>query len=109
MGPRSATGRVQELRIITDKNTYRLQCNEIRWLFGLGYAAPQGLKSILFTLTTERDAAGKPAKFTFRGAGWGHGLGLCQYGAAGRARAGQTATQILEAYYPGTKVQTVNR
>jgi stage II sporulation protein D len=106
VGKRSPSGRVQELKVITEKHTYNIQCNEIRWLFGRGYAGPAGLKSILFTLTTERDAQGKATKFTFRGAGWGHGLGLCQHGAAGRARAGQTAKQILQAYYPGTEVST---
>lgn len=36
------------------------------------------------------------------GAGLGHGVGLCQQGAIGRARAGQGLSQILEAYFPGT-------
>jgi stage II sporulation protein D len=35
------------------------------------------------------------------GGGWGHGVGLCQSGAAGRAEAGLTYEQILPAYYPG--------
>jgi stage II sporulation protein D len=34
------------------------------------------------------------------GRGSGHGAGMCQWGAQGRARAGQTYRQILEAYYP---------
>ena len=36
---------------------------------------------------------------TFHGRGAGHGVGLSQYGARGRAKAGETATQILAAYY----------
>ncbi len=36
------------------------------------------------------------------GAGAGHGVGLCQWGAIGRARAGQRHDEILSAYYPGT-------
>ncbi|HEY7970807.1 MAG TPA: hypothetical protein VID95_12485, partial [Candidatus Limnocylindrales bacterium] len=39
---------------------------------------------------------------TFFGRGWGHGVGLSQYGARGRALAGQTAAQILAHYYVGT-------
>lgn len=42
----------------------------------------------------------------FRGGGWGHGLGLSQYGAQGAARLGCSATQILTRYYAGTKVST---
>ena len=39
---------------------------------------------------------------TFFGRGWGHGVGLSQYGARGRALAGQLAPAILAHYYPGT-------
>ena len=40
----------------------------------------------------------------FRGGGWGHGLGMSQYGAQGAARLGCTAEQILGRYYAGTEV-----
>jgi stage II sporulation protein D len=42
------------------------------------------------------------AGWTFNGHGLGHGVGMCQWGARGRAEAGQTAEQILAAYFPGT-------
>jgi len=41
---------------------------------------------------------------TFFGRGWGHGVGLSQYGARGRALAGQGAAEILAHYYPGTTI-----
>ncbi len=41
---------------------------------------------------------------TFFGRGWGHGVGLSQYGALGRALAGQGAAEILAHYYPGTTI-----
>lgn len=41
---------------------------------------------------------------TFYGRGWGHGVGLSQYGARGRAIAGQDAATILTHYYPGTTI-----
>jgi SpoIID/LytB domain protein len=44
--------------------------------------------------------------FTFYGRGWGHGVGLSQYGARGRALAGQTSAQILAHYYAGTTLGT---
>lgn len=43
---------------------------------------------------------------TFKGHGYGHGIGMSQYGAEGGARAGQKYTQILAKYYPGTKLST---
>jgi len=41
-----------------------------------------------------------------RGRGYGHGAGMCQWGAIGRARAGQSYEQILETYYPGAVLVT---
>ena len=41
---------------------------------------------------------------TVSGGGWGHGVGLCQYGAAGRARAGQGYAEILAHYYDGAQL-----
>jgi stage II sporulation protein D len=54
--------------------------------------------------TTELPGAGtlRGDSFTFHGRGYGHGVGMSQYGARGRAKAGQTASQILAHYYVGT-------
>lgn len=41
------------------------------------------------------------------GRGWGHGVGMCQYGAEGMAMQGYTAKQILSYYYPGSKIVSV--
>jgi stage II sporulation protein D len=46
--------------------------------------------------------AGSGALFVFTGHGWGHGVGMSQYGANGYAQHGWTAPQILAHYYPGT-------
>jgi SpoIID/LytB domain protein len=45
-----------------------------------------------------------PDSFTIAGSGWGHGLGMSQYGAYGMALDGKTATEIISHYYQGTKV-----
>jgi SpoIID/LytB domain protein len=42
-----------------------------------------------------------------RGGGWGHGAGMCQWGAVGRAESGQDYRQILRAYYSGAEVAKV--
>ncbi len=44
------------------------------------------------------------SKVLLHGRGFGHGVGLCQYGAAGRAKAGKTYREILAYYYSGTSV-----
>lgn len=46
-----------------------------------------------------------PQYYTFAGKGWGHGLGMSQYGAKGMAEAGFNYIQILEHYYTGAKVK----
>jgi len=61
-----------------------------------------GLKSALFTMQKEFDATGRLVGVTFTGSGWGHGLGMSQYGARGMAEQGHTYDQILQYYYTGT-------
>ncbi|MDR0956467.1 MAG: SpoIID/LytB domain-containing protein [Endomicrobium sp.] len=46
-------------------------------------------------------------KICFKGSGWGHKVGLCQWGAKGMSENGKTYKEILEYFYPGTKVETV--
>ena len=52
-------------------------------------------------------AALAPTVFTVSGGGYGHGVGMSQFGARGRSDAGQTAAQILDAYYPGATLATI--
>ena len=66
--------------------------------------APAGAASPAVAATVVSPAP--PASFTFDGSGWGHGIGMSQYGAYGMALAGNSATQILEHYYaPATVVK----
>jgi SpoIID/LytB domain protein len=57
-------------------------------------------------------APGAPARaettVKIRGGGWGHGIGMSQYGAYGRAKNGKSASQILEHYYSGANVASVS-
>ena len=46
----------------------------------------------------------EPDRFVLRGAGWGHGVGLCQIGAAVMAEQGKGYEEILKHYYPGTQI-----
>ena len=58
---------------------------------------------ILVVLASAAGAAASPV-FVLKGHGWGHGVGLSQYGALGRANDGQDYKQILGFYYDGTNV-----
>jgi len=64
----------------------------------------QLLQSTAFQLVvTKQD--GQVARVVAAGAGSGHGVGLCQWGAVGRARAGQDYAKILVTYFPGTTLE----
>jgi SpoIID/LytB domain protein len=54
---------------------------------------------------TELDNFGIPKKITFYGAGWGHGVGLCQIGAAIMAEKGFEAEGILKHYFNDAKIE----
>jgi stage II sporulation protein D len=60
-----------------------------------------------FALLAAPAAAGK-ARMTIRGAGFGHGVGMSQYGALGFAQHGKTYDQILAHYYTGTELGTTD-
>ena len=55
-------------------------------------------------LEVVKNGDGTVNNVTVWGGGWGHNVGMSQYGAQGRARAGQTFLQILKAYYTGVDV-----
>ena len=62
-----------------------------------------GLRSYAFEPTLGDDGQA----LAFEGRGWGHGVGMCQYGAEGLASQGWTAEEILARYYPGTRVESL--
>ncbi len=63
------------------------------------------LKDTWFSLSREYNPDGSIASFTFHGRGWGHGVGLCQVGAFGMARAGRSYEEILKTYYQGVQIR----
>lgn len=101
---RTGSGRVAELSIATDKGNFTVSGDKIRWLTSGGKIGASGLKSTLFYIDkTENGSA-----IVIKGGGWGHGVGLCQEGAQGRAQAGQSYVDIIKHYYPGCELQSAN-
>jgi stage II sporulation protein D len=97
------SGRVGELRIdLEGGREVRIAASDVRRV--LRPDTGRWLGSSAFQLAvTKRD--GEVAEVVAAGAGWGHGVGMCQWGAVGRARAGQDYRRILETYFPGTRVE----
>jgi stage II sporulation protein D len=52
----------------------------------------------------KRYSGGRVTSYTFTGRGWGHGVGMCQYGAFGLARMGVKYDDIIRHYYTGVEV-----
>jgi stage II sporulation protein D len=63
------------------------------------------LPSSAFALQKERDADGTLQRITFWGGGFGHGVGMSQFGAHGLGKLGYDYQQILQHFYPGTELK----
>ncbi|GAC1466493.1 MAG: SpoIID/LytB domain-containing protein [Chamaesiphon sp.] len=86
----STYGRLITMKIVGDEGTKRISGNQMRQMLGL--------KSTRFTVTST------PTAFQIHGSGFGHGLGLSQWGAYNLARQGFNYQKILQHYYQGTTV-----
>jgi stage II sporulation protein D len=95
-------GRVKEMVVETTSGTFTVPGWRVRDV--LRPAADRQLRSNQFQLHEER-RGNDLVKLVAAGAGAGHGVGMCQWGAVGRSRAGQRYDRILAAYYPGTQLQ----
>ncbi len=94
---RGASGRISRLEIKGSKKTVIIGKElEIRRVLSDSH-----LYSSAFTVHRSS------GRFTLRGAGWGHGVGLCQIGAAVMGEIGYTFSEILAHYYPDTEITTL--
>jgi stage II sporulation protein D len=97
---RTPSGRVACLEVETDAGRYRVYGDRARWLMRRPDGTP--LRST-FIDEPRREKGANGCRIEVVGGGYGHGVGLCQYGALERARRGQTAGEILRHYYSGIR------
>ena len=88
---RTQSLRVASLAVHGTRGSARLRGNDFRRMVGY-----ETIKSTLFAVALDGSVA------RFSGRGYGHGVGMSQWGAKGMAEQGYTAEKILEYYYPGT-------
>jgi stage II sporulation protein D len=98
---RTASGRVARLELVSLGGVRTVSGPVARLLLRTGDGST--LRSANFTLQTSREG-GRIVQLIAEGSGAGHGVGMCQWGALGRARAGISYQDILSAYFPGTEV-----
>jgi len=95
---RGVSGRATSLTLSGEQKATQLRGElNIRRFFRM-------LNSAMFVVTPERDPEGTLVGWVFRGGGWGHGVGMCQTGAIGRAEAGHSYRAILRHYFNGAHV-----
>jgi stage II sporulation protein D len=98
---RDASGRAAEIAL-EGETSRRVRGDEFRAVLNRAF----GVRSVMSTrLSVEREGDG----LRLEGDGFGHGVGLCQVGAAARARDGASLEAILAAYYPGSQLARLPR
>lgn len=102
----SKSGRVRNLRVVTDRGSYAVEGDRIRWVLRTGSAGGPILRSTLFKMEVER-SGGKVRRLRISGGGNGHGTGMCQTGAIKMAELGYAAADILLHYYPGVHIRSM--
>jgi SpoIID/LytB domain protein len=98
---RSPSGRILTMEVQTDRGAIELNKNEIRSAF-------KNIYSTFFYLEPIYDDLKILQGYDFIGGGFGHGVGLSQHGSRNLAKLGWSPAQILQFYYPNTKVQKLN-
>lgn len=98
---RGTSGRIEKLKIVGSRRTFTIGKElEIRRSLSETH-----LYSSAFVVDKEELQHGIPQRFTFYGAGWGHGVGLCQIGAAVMSTQGYDYKQILSHYFKGAVIE----
>lgn len=96
-GEKDTSGRVTEFFVHSKNPPLRLNSNTFRLALG-----PQNVRSTKISSITEENNT-----YFFKGFGWGHGVGLCQWGAKAMADEGMTHTKILQYYFPKSWIVNV--
>ncbi|MGH7618290.1 MAG: SpoIID/LytB domain-containing protein [Gemmatimonadaceae bacterium] len=102
IGSHTPSGRVGTVTITTERGNFVVRGNDIR--FVLRQSNGEILNSTDFSVDSRDNGDCALVRLIVRGSGNGHGVGMCQWGAIGRARAGQDFRTILRTYFPGASV-----
>ncbi len=102
---RTPSGRAEVVEFRTARGTFDVRGNDARSI--LRTSAGELMPSSYFSVSVDSSPDGAISRVQLRGNGYGHGVGMCQWGAIGRARAGQSARKILQTYFPGTTLGSI--
>lgn len=100
---RSGSQRAAPLRLSFQHGHIDLSGDEVRWT--VRRPGGEGLRSALLTSVKATSRKGRITRVRISGQGYGHGVGMCQYGAMGMAEAGYSYEQIFRFYYRGAELR----
>jgi stage II sporulation protein D len=103
---RNELGRPVRVRLIDDKGwKCELSAERLRWALSADPADPSRKKPLKDRVKSAYfDPQLTKRELVLKGAGYGHGVGLCQYGSEAMAKSGASARAILANYYPGARI-----
>ncbi len=99
---KSPSGRVTRLALLFEEGELELTGDDLRRV--LVFRDPSGQERTLPSTRFEVLPDQGDGRIRIRGTGWGHGVGMCQWGAIGVAREGLGFEDVLQRYFPGTRV-----
>ena len=96
---KNVSGRADKIEIKDDSGaTVIITAKDFRQILG-----PNDVRSTKF------DASVQGSELVLNGFGWGHGVGMCQWGAFGMSEKGKRCEEILKLYYPGSEITTIDK
>ena len=98
------SGRAAVTRIIAERGTWRVAKDKIRMVLRRPTAGDPPLRSSYIRLAANKSSDGFITQLGVSGGGFGHGIGMCQWGAIGMARKGYRYEQMLTHYYQGVQI-----
>ena len=105
---RGVSGRASALDLEWEDAAGRVRCTRLDSEYRIREVLHRKfLYSSAFVVRIARGAVDRPMSITLRGAGWGHGVGLCQIGALGMALSGHDYAAICRHYYPSARLASV--
>jgi stage II sporulation protein D len=94
---KDASNRISDLRLSDKDKTIVVSAKDLRNIIG-----PNLIRSTNFSVSLAGD------EIIFEGVGWGHGVGMCQWGGYFMAKAGHSHQEILQYYYPGSQISSLD-
>ncbi|MCB9057297.1 MAG: SpoIID/LytB domain-containing protein [Calditrichae bacterium] len=105
---RGGSGRINKLEVVYSDSSGKMKVFTIDSEYNVRrFLSDKFLYSSAIVISSAKKKGDKTSIFQIKGAGWGHGVGLCQIGALGMSLKGYQTSEILYHYYPGSHLKKI--